>query len=444
MRRTMFVLSGAIMAIGLNAQNFNGVYNSTIFYIGSGVPVKIDSHYFHANSAEAQFINEGDLYLSGDWTNENPNGAWVSGNGTVHFVGDSQRIKGPEFSYFSNVSLEGTGAVKLENVNPGDVSVILRDTLFFTSTQILHLNSRTLQIDNSSPNAIQGGSDVSYIYGETQDLSNGGARNLSIVKWQVGSNTGTYTIPFGSDQAYYPLTYEVTTAGTGNYVAFSTYATTDPGATPAGCNNRPLPGDPNIPSDSAVTNTILFNIEFDSLMVNRFWRIYHEDYTQMPVFKLTFTLSDDDVAKCENGTIDSLILIAWNAAGQQWREAAQGTNALPLFESDEVQMSAMWWTLAEPRRIVDEAFVPNIVTPNGDNVNDYATPAGVPPSATNYVWRIYNRWGELVFESTTIGEKWEAICKGQPCPQAVYAYVLTYTMPDGKVTKITGNITVVK
>ncbi len=444
MKRTLLVLSGVSLLTPLLAQDFNGVYNATIFYIGPGVPVKIDSHYIHANVTGAELINEGDLYISGDWTNENPNGAWVSGSGTVHFVGDTQRIKGSEFSYFSNMSLEGTGAVKLENVNPGDVSVILRDTLFFSSTQILHLNSRTFQIDNASPDAIQGGSDVSYIYGETQDISNNGARNLSIVRWQIGSNTGAYTIPFGSENAYYPLTYEVTSAGTGNYVAFSTYGTTDPTVSPAGCNNRPLPGDPTISSDSAVTNTILYDMEFDSLMVNRFWRIYHEDYSSLPVFKLTFTLSDDDLAKCNSGTIDSLTLIAWNSAAQQWQEVGQGTYSSPLFESGEIQVSAMWWTLAEPRRISGEVFIPNILTANGDGINDYVVPMGIPPGASNYTWRIYNRWGELVFESTTIGEKWEATCKGQPCPQAVYAYVLTYTTPDGKVTKLTGNITVIK
>ena len=47
----------------------------------------------------------------------------------------------------------------------------------------------------------------------------------------------------------------------------------------------------------------------------------------------------------------------------------------------------------------NEALVPNAFTPNGDNVNDLFQ--GIAYNLNSYHMVIYNRWGQLVYETNT-------------------------------------------
>jgi gliding motility-associated-like protein len=46
--------------------------------------------------------------------------------------------------------------------------------------------------------------------------------------------------------------------------------------------------------------------------------------------------------------------------------------------------------------------------------------------------KIYNRWGELVFESNDVNNPWNGTYKGADCPQDNYTYILDVTMQNGK------------
>ena len=66
--------------------------------------------------------------------------------------------------------------------------------------------------------------------------------------------------------------------------------------------------------------------------------------------------------------------------------------------------------------------IPNIFTPNGDGSNDdWFVLTG---NLTEYGLHIFNRWGQLVFESTDINEKWDGKYKGADCTDGTYYYVL--------------------
>ncbi|MDG1428571.1 MAG: gliding motility-associated C-terminal domain-containing protein, partial [Crocinitomicaceae bacterium] len=52
-------------------------------------------------------------------------------------------------------------------------------------------------------------------------------------------------------------------------------------------------------------------------------------------------------------------------------------------------------------------YVPNSFTPNGDGKNDVFTPKVRGADPGDYIFRIYNRWGEQVFETNQIGEGWD-------------------------------------
>ena len=86
--------------------------------------------------------------------------------------------------------------------------------------------------------------------------------------------------------------------------------------------------------------------------------------------------------------------------------------------------------------------VPNAFTPNGDGVNDQIFVRGFGVAKMN--WRIYNRWGALVFLSTNIYEGWDGKFNGKIQPQDVYHYTLEIELSDGQKSSKKGDITLLK
>ena len=68
-----------------------------------------------------------------------------------------------------------------------------------------------------------------------------------------------------------------------------------------------------------------------------------------------------------------------------------------------------------------DILVPSGFTPNGDGKNDIARPATPGISQLKY-FSIYNRLGELIFTTSTIGEGWNGQFKGKPQPPGTYVY----------------------
>jgi len=89
-----------------------------------------------------------------------------------------------------------------------------------------------------------------------------------------------------------------------------------------------------------------------------------------------------------------------------------------------------------------QVFIPNAFTPNYDSNNDvfYVYANGV----AYYHLKIFNRWGEKVFESNNITDGWDGIYAGKPAVTGVYVYTLTLTFLDGESTKYKGTVTLLK
>lgn len=96
-------------------------------------------------------------------------------------------------------------------------------------------------------------------------------------------------------------------------------------------------------------------------------------------------------------------------------------------------------------------YVPNSFTPNGDGLNDGFYPNGKyhdnPDGIGDFEFLVYNRWGEVVFESTTPYKEWNGRMKGtgQLVQQEVYVWRLTVYDPNvsKKVIK-TGTVTLIR
>ena len=70
--------------------------------------------------------------------------------------------------------------------------------------------------------------------------------------------------------------------------------------------------------------------------------------------------------------------------------------------------------------------VPNAFTPNGDGKDDYLYPLNAF-NATNLEFRVYNRYGQLVFETRDWTNKWDGTINGKPQPPGTYVWTLRYT-----------------
>jgi gliding motility-associated-like protein len=90
----------------------------------------------------------------------------------------------------------------------------------------------------------------------------------------------------------------------------------------------------------------------------------------------------------------------------------------------------------------DVVFVPNTFTPNSDGKNDVLYVRS--NSLTEVYFAIYNRWGELVFETSDLQKGWDGIYKGMKVDPAVFAWYLKGTCNNGNTFFEKGNVTVIK
>jgi gliding motility-associated-like protein len=93
-------------------------------------------------------------------------------------------------------------------------------------------------------------------------------------------------------------------------------------------------------------------------------------------------------------------------------------------------------------RVIPAVAVPNAFTPNQDGNNDiiYVNGYGIK----NMTWRIYNRWGTLVFTSTNKNNGWDGRYNGVMQPQDVYMYSLDVAFTDGTSYSTKGDITLLR
>ena len=73
--------------------------------------------------------------------------------------------------------------------------------------------------------------------------------------------------------------------------------------------------------------------------------------------------------------------------------------------------------------------VPSGFTPNGDGLNDFLHPLNAY-KADNLVFKVYNRYGNIVFETTDWTRKWDGKINGILQPTGTYVWYLTYTDRD--------------
>ena len=80
-------------------------------------------------------------------------------------------------------------------------------------------------------------------------------------------------------------------------------------------------------------------------------------------------------------------------------------------------------------------FIPNLFTPNNDENNDRFLMYGNGINEDNFNFTIYNRWGEIVFQTTDVNEMltsgWDGTANGQQQPVGTYVWTMSGFTIDG-------------
>ena len=95
-------------------------------------------------------------------------------------------------------------------------------------------------------------------------------------------------------------------------------------------------------------------------------------------------------------------------------EVAGDTNGDGTIDNGETQV-------INPK--TDHANIKYLFSPNGDGINDYWKIPNILDLGRVHV-KVYDRWGNLIYESTDYQNNWDGTYKGKPVPEGAYIYFI--------------------
>lgn len=219
-------------------------------------------------------------------------GFFLSANGNVNFCGPMRQcICGDSITNFFNLTIDNTSGVLLEQWE----NVI--NKLYLTNGE-LELNQNTLTIINPAKTAIER-LNTAYVKSETNV-----ATNPSIIKWKIGTDTGTYIFPFGvTATGYIPVTFIKQT----------------PASSEISLSTRGTSGN-NLPFATGSTLNDYFSIDRSDIVIDRWWDISSTlNPLPSPGANLTFSYEASENTLLPINLRTGLIQIQhWNDSLNNW------------------------------------------------------------------------------------------------------------------------------
>jgi gliding motility-associated-like protein len=122
------------------------------------------------------------------------------------------------------------------------------------------------------------------------------------------------------------------------------------------------------------------------------------------------------------------------AQNYRWSTGEQSPSIRPQINEDKT-FEVTTWNLADCEEkmqfsiyVIDQPLIdfPTAFSPNGDGLNDYFTPDTNGNITIDY-FQIYNRWGEKVYEHSSLSKGWDGSYLGKPAANGLYTYTLRYS-----------------
>lgn len=366
---------------------------------------------------------DGKIVLLGDVIN-NSNGYLFNNiegipNGNLFMANQSalQAVKGTAPTHFENLILTGFE----KNLQTTDCSlqgILTLDARF-------NLNENNFIIDTRDPGSIN------YVSGHIHSESYPPV--YGTIQWNIGDALGNYSIPFGSganNSNDINLFYSSISPGdAAGFVKFATYHTPD-------FTNYPIP--------SGVTTLSPYN---DMNVVDRFW-VVEPNYSNKPEITLGFKYNFMDVDNPNKIKQPTLKAIRFNSNSLTWKDWAPSSNAdadnmLVTTGSIPKQYFYTNWTLAS-EDVAGDIWIPNAFTPDRDEnyTNEDFGPL-ITFQYARYEFYIYDRWGELVFQSEDINHRWDGTYMNSVVKGDIFTWLIVITKESGKKYKYTGTVNVI-
>ncbi|HEY6064012.1 MAG TPA: gliding motility-associated C-terminal domain-containing protein, partial [Chitinophagaceae bacterium] len=90
-----------------------------------------------------------------------------------------------------------------------------------------------------------------------------------------------------------------------------------------------------------------------------------------------------------------------------------------------------------------DIYVPTGFTPDQDGKNDKFTPIPVGIKNYNY-FRVFNRWGQMIFSTTRQNEGWDGNLGGKEQPAGVYVWMIEGITKDNRVISKKGTVILIR
>jgi gliding motility-associated-like protein len=122
-------------------------------------------------------------------------------------------------------------------------------------------------------------------------------------------------------------------------------------------------------------------------------------------------------------------------AGRSLTYIVRATKADGCYGEDNIKVTVF--------TTLPDIFVPSGFSPNGDGRNDVLKPICVGISKLNY-FRIYNRWGQLVFSTSEMGKGWDGLISGAQQPTSNFVYIAQGIDYTGKTISKKGTLVLIR
>lgn len=88
-------------------------------------------------------------------------------------------------------------------------------------------------------------------------------------------------------------------------------------------------------------------------------------------------------------------------------------------------------------------YLPNSFSPNMDGKNDYFYPVH-SCDLQDYRLLVFDRWGNVVFDTESVNDKWDGKYMGKISPAGIYTYVVSYSSTTGNLQEQTGSVIIIR
>lgn len=429
------------------------------------------------NLRQGVYDNTDSIFLTGDWINSAGNHAFSGiDSGYVFLWAADQTIKGVDETYFHNLVLKNQG-VKYAQI---DAKV---DGFLDMTDREFNIDTNTIWVRNAALNAVRRTS------GFLSSLENGGllryTKAADVYLFPVGSNLGT--------SRYRPVEITPNSADSNQYkVRFANIDPTLEGFDrdtrfhlvcevnsdwyhrlfhPQGNDSAEVAFfyDPN--ADQDIWTDIVhwqhvpeWQPIFRDTILNGlpFKRISKSDWNDFTYSPFALGVTVERFAYAGNDTtiwwLDTIQLHGSSGMSYEWSPPYNisctdcqdpyvsplvdttyiftVTNGIGCWDFDSVAITVV-------DKPYDSLFIPNVITPNGDGINDAWHLRDLERYPNNAAY-IINRWGEQLLAEKPYQQRWDGTYKGGALPAGTYYYVIYITNNAGIEKRIDGPVTIVR